>query len=325
MHLGNVPLEQAVGAVLVHNIVGTDGRKVLSKGRVVRADDLATLKALGKETVYAAILEPGDIREDEAAERLARLVAGNGIDLSKPSGGRVNFYSTERGFLRVDDELLRRINALPGIALATIPRYSPVMPKKMVATLKTIGLALPGVTVAQAEQVVREGGTVFSITAIGKSQIALILTGSANGQARVREVFAPPIRARVEELGAQIISEQYVAEDEGAIAGAIRAALDAGAQLVILAGETSIMDAEDISPRGIRRAGGGIELFGAPVEPGNLTLLAYCGAVPIIGAPGCIKSRETNAVDLILPRLLAGDRVTRADVIALADGGLLVG
>ncbi len=86
----------------------------------------------------------------------------------------------------------------------------------------------------------------------------------------------------------------------------------------------SIMATDDITPRGIQRAGGQIELYGAPVEPGNLLLLAYRDGKPIIGAPGCIKSRETNVVDLILPPLLAGDRVTRGDVIAFAEGGLLV-
>src|SRR5512140_533054 len=174
MRLGDIPIEQSVGAVLVHNVIGTDGRKALSKGRMIRVEDVETLRDLGKTTVYAAWLEPGDVREDDAAERLAHLVAGNGVELSKPSGGRVNFYSMEKGFLRVDDELLRQINALEGVALATIPRYSPVKPKKMIATLKTIGLALPETRLNAATQVVREGGAVFSIIAVSRYKVALI-------------------------------------------------------------------------------------------------------------------------------------------------------
>ena len=107
------------------------------------------------------------------------------------------------------------------------------------------------------------------------------------------------------------------------MARAIEEAMRKGAQMIVLAGETSVMDEEDITPRGIKQAGGEVVLYGAPVEPGNLLLLAYRGSVPIIGAPGCIKSRETNVVDLILPRLLIGERVTRAEVIELAEGGLL--
>ncbi|HEX7593416.1 MAG TPA: molybdopterin-binding protein, partial [Anaerolineae bacterium] len=205
----------------------------------------------------------------------------------------------------------------------TIPRYSPLAPRKMIATLKTVGLALPEATLHAAEEIAGARGKVLSIASVQNAKVAVILTGSANGKPRVQEMFAPPIRARIEELGAQVVMEEYVAEDENAIAEAIERAARAGAQLIILAGETSVMDADDITPRGITRAGGSIELYGAPVEPGNLLLLAYRGDMPIIGAPGCIKSRETNVVDLILPRLLIGERVTRADVAELAEGGLL--
>ena len=321
MRLENIPIDQAIGAILVHNIVDAEGRKALSKGKLVRAEDVDKLRALGKQSVYVAIPEPGDVREDEAATRLAQLVAGDKIERSKPSGGRVNFYATERGFIRTNATNLKRINELDGITLATVRNFTPVAPKKLIATLKTIGLALPETTLRAAEEI----GVVLTIAPVSDQKVAIILTGSENGRARVREVFAPPIRARVEELGAQVMVEDYVTEEEGAIANAIEAATRAGAQMIILAGETSIMDAGDITPRGIQRAGGQIELYGAPVEPGNLLLLAYYGAVPIIGAPGCMKSRETNVVDLILPRLLAGERVSRADVVALADGGLLIG
>ncbi len=324
MQLKNIPVDQAVGAILVHNIVGADGRKVFSKGRLVRAEDVEKIRALGKDAVYAGILESGDVREDDAAARLAKLVAGDGIEMSKPSGGRVNFYAMQRGFLRVNGDALARVNGLNGVTLATLARYSLLAPKKMIATLKTIGLALPEATLREAEKIARDMGAVLSIASVANDKVAVILTGSENGRTRVSEIFGPPIRARIEALGAQVVAEEFVAEEENAIARAIDTVARAGAQMIVLAGETSIMDADDITPRGIQRAGGNIELYGAPVEPGNLLLLAYRERVPIIGAPGCIKSRETNVVDLILPRLLAGERVTRAEVIALADGGLLI-
>lgn len=324
MRLENRAIDQSIGAILVHNIVGADGRKALAKGRLLRAEDLEKLAALGKARVYVGVLEPGDVREDEAAARLARLVAGSGIEPSKPSGGRVNFYSTLNGFLQVNTDALARLNALDGITLATIPRYSRLSPKRMLATLKTIGLALPEATLQKAEAIVQEKGPALSVATVRNQQVGIILTGSEHGRARVREVFGPPIRARIEELGAQVVSDDYVPEEQDAIARAIDAARRAGAQMVILAGETSIMDSDDITPRGIRMAGGEIELYGAPVEPGNLLLLAYCDEMPILGAPGCVKSRETNVVDLILPRLLVGERVSRSDIAALAEGGLLV-
>jgi hypothetical protein len=317
MQLKTISVNDALGAILVHNITGADGRKVFSKGRALSADDLEKLRALKIENVYVAMLDPGDVREDDAATRLARVIAGDGIEISKPSGGRVNLYATRPGFLRVDRDALKRVNELPGVTLATIPGFARVAPKKMIATLKTVGLAIPETTIRAAEGI----GAILNIAPAQIARVAIILTGSANARARVQEIFAPPIRARIEELGAQVSAEQFVVEDEIAIADAIA---KTDAQMIVFAGETSIMDADDIIPRGITRAGGRIELYGAPVEPGNLLLLAYRDAIPIIGAPGCIKSRATNVVDLILPRLLIGERVTRADVLALAEGGLLI-
>lgn len=321
MQLENIPIENSIGAILVHNVIGADGRKALSKGRVIRAEDIATLRALGKTTVYAAILDPTDVREDDAAARLAASVAGDAVVASPPSGGRVNLYAAKNGFLRLNVETLKRLNELDGVTLATIQNYAAVQPKKMVATLKTIGLALPESVLREAEKI----GAALSIAAVKNQNVAIVLTGSENGKAKTQETFAPPIRARVEELGARVVFESYVTENESEIARAIESAIGAGAQLIVIAGETSIMDSGDITPRGIEIAGGKIELYGAPVEPGNLVLLAYRDAVPIIGAPGCVKSRETNVVDLILPRLLIGERVTRADVNELAVGGLLIG
>ncbi|MBI5031315.1 MAG: molybdopterin-binding protein [Chloroflexi bacterium] len=324
MQLKNILIDKSVGAILVHNIMGADGRKAFSKGHVVVAGDVEKIRALGRETVYAAILDADDVREDDAAVRLARTVVGDGIELSKPSGGRVNFYSTLPGFLRVNTDALKRINELECVTLATLERYSAVVPKKMIATLKTIGLALPESILQEAEKIVGARGKALSIAPVQNQKVAIILTASANGMQKVQETFSLPIRTRIEELGGQVVAEAYVLENANAIQETIYSVLDSGAQMIMIAGETSIMDADDITPRGIKQAGGAIVVYGAPVEPGNLLLLAYRGNVPIIGAPGCIKSRETNAVDLILPRLMIGERVTRADVVELAEGGLLL-
>ncbi len=326
MRLENVKIEESVGNLLLHNVVDLDGHKVLSKGHLVRPEDLTILRAAGKGSVYAVMLEPGDVREDDAAARVSARMAGAGIQATKPSGGRVNFLATKPGFLRVNTGILSHINALQGFTLATLAQGAPLVPKKIVATLKTIGLALAESTVREIEALLQEAGPVVSVAAVVRGRVAVIFTGSANGRARVPEVFGPPIRERIVANGAEVVSEEYVLEEEELVGQAIeRAIAGVGANLVLLAGETSIMDTDDTTPRGIKRAGGKIELYGAPVEPGNLLLLAYRGPVPVIGAPGCIKSKETNVVDLILPRLVAGEHISREDVAALAEGGLLVG
>lgn len=324
MLLKNIPLDQSIDAILVHHVVDANGQRALSKGRLINSTDVEKLRALGKDTVYVAVLSADDVREDKAATRLAQSVAGDGVELSQPSGGRVNFYAAHPGFLRVNREALKRINELDGVTLATLARYAAVAPKKMIATLKTIGLALPQALLSAAEKIVGARGKALSVASIQIQRVAIILTGSKEGEPKVKTTFSSPIRARIEELGGQVIAEKFAPENANAIQEEVCALVDAGAQMIIIAGETSIMDADDITPRGIRQAGGVIELYGAPVEPGNLLLLAYRGDVPLVGAPGCIKSRAPNVVDLILPRLMIGERVTRADVVELAEGGLLI-
>jgi molybdopterin biosynthesis enzyme len=324
MQLVNLPIEQAIDAILVHNIVDADGRKALSKGHRLTADDVDKLRALEITTVYVARLDADDVREDDAALRLAQAIAGDNIELSKAISGRVNFFATKTGLLKINRLALKRINELKGITLATKPGYTLLTPRKMLATLKTIGLALPEATLRRAEDIVRECGKVIDIVAPHIQRTAILLTGSDEGKQRTADTFLPPIRARIAELGGQVIADAYVNENAEAIAITLTGLLGAGAQLVIIAGETSVMDADDITPRGIQQAGGQIELYGAPVEPGNLLLLAYRGDVPIVGAPGCVKSRETNVVDLILPRLMLGEKISRADVAEMAEGGLLI-
>jgi molybdenum cofactor cytidylyltransferase len=324
MRLTIAPIEQSVGGILVHNVADGEGHKALPKGHQLTTADIEKLRALGKTVVYVARLEPGDVRENEAVARIGRAVAGENISATQATAGRVNLLATARGVLKLDDATLTRLNSIDGVTVATLPAHTLVETKRMLATIKTIGLALRESALQQVESLASERGSAIWVRALAAARVAVILTGSDEARQRVQETYSEPIRARVEELDGQIFSRAYVEEDANAIAEAVSGAMENGADCVILAGETSIMDADDITPRGIIAAGGAIELYGAPVEPGNLLLLAYCGKVPIVGAPGCVKSRETNVVDLILPRLLSGERVSRADVIALANGGLLI-
>jgi molybdopterin biosynthesis enzyme len=195
---------------------------------------------------------------------------------------------------------------------------------KIVATIKIIPFAVVERHLRAAEAVAREARGVVSVRPLKSIAAALILTGGPAGKAKTIAAFEPAIRSRLEALGATLLKPTYyIAEDREEIAHTLRQAVRQGAGLVIIAGETSIMDINDITPQGIVQAGGRVEHYGAPVEPGNLLLLAYLGDVPVIGAPGCARSKSTNIMDLILPRLLTGERLTRKDIIALGNGGLL--
>jgi molybdenum cofactor cytidylyltransferase len=230
------------------------------------------------------------------------------------------------GLLRVDVERLAQINEYSGITLATLMTHAPVHVRQIVATVKIIPYAVPEAVVSAVEAIATGGRPVVRVDALSHQPVGMILSGSTSIRQRLISDFSP-LRERIEKLGSSITRTDFVAldeeADEAALADMLERQLASGIRLILFAGETAIMDAHDIVPRAVERAGGQVESVGAPVDPGNLLMLAYLDAVPVVGAPGCARSKKNNIVDWILPRLLAGDRLTRRDIIALGHGGLL--
>jgi molybdenum cofactor cytidylyltransferase len=322
-----LPPEQALGHILRHNLADQRGRKALSKGHRIAPADLPLLRALGVESLRVAVLEPGDIHEDEAAQRLAEAVCGSGVLAQAPAASRVNLLAEADGIVRVNAERLLQINQIDGLTVATLPSHSLVRARKRVATIKIIPFAVLEAALRQAEAIGSSGAGIVALSPLQPHTVGIILVGSAAARERIERGVAPAIEARVVELGSRILATCYVPSDEPAVAAAITNLRASGADMLIIAGETSIMDRDDVTPQGIQMAGGRIEHYGAPVEPGNLLLLGYLEglnkSVPVLGAPGCVRSRDTNIVDLLLPRLLAGESITRQDIVALGHGGLL--
>jgi molybdenum cofactor cytidylyltransferase len=324
---GPVPLAEAEGKLLGHNVTGADGALALRKGRPLTAADVALLGSLGRTSVYVAEPGPADVGEDEAARRVARCAMGPGLRLVGPSSGRANLVATTLGVLRVDASRLLRLNEVEGFAVATLPGDRPARDGQVVATVKVLPFALPEEAVRRGEAVGGEGGPLLSVAPLVDRAVVLLLCGSPSARERVARDFEPPLRARMGALGSTVRSLEFVPlEDEKgeeALAEALRRQVEEGAELLLLAGETAIVDRHDIAPRAIERAGGEVVAFGAPVDPGQLLLLAYFGNVPLVAAPGCARSAKENVLDLVLPRLLAGDRLGRADLVGLGHGGLL--
>jgi molybdenum cofactor cytidylyltransferase len=321
-----VPLSEAKGKILGHNIAAANGQRLLRKGKPLTDDDLESLRALGRVSVYVAQMEEGDVDENKAARRVAEAICGPGLHITGAASGRVNLLSNEMGILRIDVERLARLNECDGITLATLLTHSPIHARQIVATVKVIPYAVPESIVSEAEIIANGSKPVARVDALPSRSVGMILSGSNSIHQRLISDF-DPLRIRIEKLGSAVKRTDFVAlndeTDEAALAGMLRDQLSTGIKLILLAGETAIMDVHDIVPRAVIRAGGTVESVGAPVDPGNLFMLAYINDVPIVGAPGCARSRKTNIVDWILPRLLAGDRLNRRDIIGLGHGGLL--
>ncbi|MCH9651752.1 MAG: molybdopterin-binding protein [Deltaproteobacteria bacterium] len=323
-----VPLEEAEDQILGHNITGGSGRRVLRKGRPLGTDDIAKLRALGRTSVYVARLEQGDLPEDEAAGRISLALAAPGCRLSAARTGRVNFYAEQPGVLRLELGRLVALNSLPGVTLATLPERSGVAAGKMVATLKVIPYALGKEVVETAEEIAARPAPLVTLSPMVLHRVGLILSGAAGAQERIVSSFRNALAPRLSALGATLQEPVFLPlEEEGAeeqLAMAIQGERDRGIEVLLLAGDTAIMDRFDIAPRAVELAGGTVSSFGAPVDPGNLLLVGYlkCG-LPVVGAPGCARSPKRNVIDLVLPRILTGECLGPKEIAALGHGGLL--
>ena len=329
MKFESTPLTDALGAILGHNVYDGDGRRVLRKGRALGTEELEVLAGLGRSEVFAASLEPGDVDENEAARRVSEAVSGPGLTLRGPTTGRVNLHAETLGVLRVDAEALDRINDYDGVTLATLPNHGVAAGGKMVATTKILPYAVPEETVAAAEGVAE--APLIRLDPLPPGRAALVVSGTvaadqSAGRERLVGGFEKAFRRRLGDLGADLAMVRFMPlQGERGVAGLASAVAELAPQvdLLILAGETAIQDRHDLAPTAIEAAGGTVICYGAPVDPGNLLLLAELGGTPVLGAPGCARSPKRNIVDLVLPRLLVGDRLTRRDITSLGHGGLL--
>ncbi len=328
MQFAPIPLEEAEGKILAHNLSGPDGIRVLSKGRVLAAEDIVALRQCGLLTVDAAWLDPDDMDENTAAQTIASAISGACIEVSRPAVGRVNLRAEAHGVLRIDAARLDAINQYDGIAVATLAAHSVVEPRKIVATIKIIPFGLPKQILQSTAEIASAGAAVIGVDALSARHVGLILCGSPALRERLFNDFRA-LEDRVVALDSQVTETAFInlADPlvESALAEALAQLVRQRVGLILIAGETAIMHRNDTIPRGVERAGGTIECVGAPVEPGNLLMLAYLGNIPVLGAPGCARSPKANVVDQVIPRLLVGERLARADIIKLAHGGLLSG
>jgi molybdenum cofactor cytidylyltransferase len=321
----------AVGTILMHNVADTDGKRMLKKGILLSEEHVAQLAEMGRVTVDVAVLERGDVHEDEAALALAEAMQTEHLSYTRARGGRVNLRTSVDGLLEIDGGRLLEVNTLPGFAVATRRQHTVVGPNQdtdNVATLKIVPYAVARRDLDHALALASARPGIVEVRPFPQGQrVAMLFVAEPSAQDRTRDEYLLPTSTRLQRLGAELVAAEAVTQDEEAIAEAA-ARLATGADLLIIAGQTSVIHDEDTTLRALRQAGAETAVSGAPVEPGNLLALAYlpgtpAGSVPVMCAPGCAKGLKRNVVDLVLPRLLLGDRLERRDIAALGLGGFL--
>jgi len=321
MKFGPASPAEAIGGVTVHTL--RQGSLVLKKGTTIGPAEVEQLQRAGVKEVVVVRLEDGDVSEDVAAASIAQAVASDGIHVERAFTGRANLFAAKAGVLVVDRAAVDRINGVDeAITFATLAAYKPVVEGEMVATVKLIPF---GVECKLRDAAVKAAsGGALRIAPYTIKRVGIVSTLLPGLAPKVVEKTLRVTAERLAPAGATIIAERRVPHDETALAAAIQQLLGLGAELVIVFGASAIADRRDVIPAAITEIGGAIEHFGMPVDPGNLLLIGSAGGVPVLGAPGCARSPVENGFDWVLMRLLAGLKVTRAELTGMGVGGLLM-
>jgi molybdenum cofactor synthesis domain-containing protein len=323
--LKKVKTEDAVGLVVGHDMTKTipgvyDGPR-FRRGDVIKKEDIPELLSMGKEHIYVIEKEEDQVHEEEAAIRIAKAIAGKNITTTAPRQGRVNLKATVDGIIKINKPLLYEIHSIEDIIIAT--RHNNVICKagEIVAGTKIIPLFTPEDNLKKLEEICKDKGKVVDVIPFLPKKVGMIITGNEIFKGITEDKFAAVMRKKIEKLGSTVISEVIVPDDEDIIAKAILDMKAKGCDVIITCGGLSV-DPDDVTVEGVEKSGARIISYGVPVMPGAMVLVAKLGDIPILGAPGAVIFKKTTIIDVLMPRMLAGDKITRQDIIELAHGGM---
>jgi molybdenum cofactor synthesis domain-containing protein len=324
--LKKIKVEEAIGTQLAHDITeirpGEFKGPAFRKGHTVCNDDICHLQKLGKNHLYLLDLEEDEVHENQAASILAEGLAGAGVVWeNNPREGKIGLHAAVDGLLTIDTAALAAFNMVDEVMCATLHSHTLVKKGELVAATRAIPLVMKRAPLERAAAIARQNGGVVAVKPLRRARVGLVITGSEVYHGLIEDKFAPTLSAKVTALGSAVAGITFAPDDEDRIADAIRRHLDSGCDLLLLSGGMSV-DPDDVTRKAIRLAGAGEVHYGAAALPGAMFLTAAIGEVPLLGVPACGLHHRVTVLDLVLPRILAGERVGRKELAFLGHGGL---
>ena len=321
-----IGLQEAVGSKLGHDITeirpGEFKGLAFRKGHTVCHEDLCHLQRLGKNHLYTIDLEKDEIHENEAAAILAKALAGEGITWKdQPREGKIKLLAEIDGVLEINTAALAAFNMVEEVMCASLHNHTLVKTGEQVAATRAIPLVMKRTPIERAAAIARQTGSVFEVRALRSAKVGLVITGNEVYHGLIEDRFAPVLKGKMQALGSEVIALDFAPDEPRAIARVIRSHLDRGCDLLLLSGGMSV-DPDDVTRHGIRLAGATEFHYGAAALPGAMFLVAYLGEVPLLGVPACGLYHRITVLDLVLPRILAGERIGKKELAFLGHGGL---
>ena len=326
MTLKKIPLKKAIGSRLAHDITeicpGIFKGPAFRKGHIVREQDLCRLQRLGKNHLCVLELGCDEFHEDEAAAILAESLAGEGIVWEEePKEGKIKLVASWNGLFTVDVKTLAAFNTIDEVMCATLHNSTMVKQGELVAATRAIPLVLKSSTIERVLAICRQNGPPLSVRVLRQAKVGLVITGNEVYHGLVEDRFAPILTEKIMALGSEVAAVTFVQDNAEIIGCIIRAQLAQGCDLILLSGGMSV-DPDDVTRHGIQLAGASEIHYGAAALPGAMFLVAYLGKVPLLGVPACALHHRTTVLDLILPRILAGEHIGKKQLATLGHGGL---
>jgi molybdopterin biosynthesis enzyme len=312
--------EALAGTVICHDVRDAAGRIAVPKGARLDADTVGTLLAAPWEEIHVIAMDPGDLHEEVAGERLARAVGGDGVDVKGYTGGQWTLAAARRGILAVRDRALADVNALEGISVFTLYGGQPVEPGETIAKAKVTPLVIAERTMQAVEQTAAAAGGLVAVRAFRPCAVGAVARENLEPKQRVR--FEGALQQKIDWFGSRLLPIRYAGPAPRSVADQLRGLRHEGAELLIVAG-ASALDPLDPVFGGLTLLGAHMERHGAPAHPGSLLWIARWDGLAVLGMPTCGMFSQATTFDLVLPRILVGDVIGNREIAELGHGGLL--
>lgn len=316
--------EDAVGSVLCHDITqiipGVVKDAVFRKGHVVTEVDIPVLLSVGKEHLYVWEKEEGMLHENDAAEILRQVCQNEYMKASEAKEGKIELTAETDGLLKINREKLNAVNGMGQMVLASRHGNFPVRKGDKIVGMRVVPLVIEEEKMNRVKEICGDE-PIFKILPFKEMKAAIVTTGSEVYHGRITDKFTPVVESKLRECGVEVMGNTVCDDNSEMVTDAIRDWIGKGAQMVVCTGGMSV-DPDDRTPLAIRNATDEVITYGAPVLPGAMFMLAYANDVPVMGLPGCVMYAKRTIFDLVLPRIVAGERLCAEDFSVLGEGGM---
>lgn len=319
-----IRVEDAVGTILSHDVTqiipGEFKGRLFKKGHIIKEEDVERLLSIGKENVYVWEPTEGQLHENDAAIRIKDLVIGDGVTVADEiKEGKVDFFADRDGVLKVDKERLLDLNSLGEIIVSTLHTNTAIKKGEKIGATRVIPLIIDEEKIIEAENLIKE--KIIWVDEIKPKRCLLITTGNEVYKGRIKDAFLPVMEKKLGYFGSEVIKQVILPDEKERIIEEIQKGIKDKVDLIICTGGMSV-DPDDVTPTAIKECGGKLVTYGSPVLPGAMFLLAYYGDTPILGVPSCAMYSKRTVLDLVLPRILADEKLTLRDIVEYGHGGL---